>query len=592
MQFKRRTHTCGELRESNIEQNVVLNGWVDRRRDLGGVIFIEIRDRHGVIQVVFEPTHNEQAHQAAKDLRNEFVISVEGVVRKRPADTDNQELPTGHIDVMVDNLIVLNESETPPFAIKDDIDTHEDLRLKYRYLDLRRPKLQKSLILRHKMAQITRKYFDENGFIEVETPVLMKSTPEGARDFLVPSRMHKGKFYALPQSPQTYKQLLMVSGMDRYFQIVKCFRDEDLRADRQLEFTQIDVEMSFVDQEDIFTIVEGLMKQFFKQVWNRELQIPLQRLSFDEAMEKYGSDKPDVRFDLEMKTLDNIFTNTGFKVFKDAVDSNGIITGLLAKDCGNYTRNQLDVLTDFVKGHGAKGLIWIRVKDSATGGELESPTMKFFTDEEKKNLTEALDAKAGDLIFILSGSKLKTLNTMGALRLEMAKRLNLIKEDSEPKLLWVTDFPLFEWDEETGRFYAMHHPFTSPRIEDIQLMESDPGKVKARAYDLVLNGNEIAGGSIRIHNSDLQAKMFKSLGISDEEAKYKFGFLMNAFKFGAPPHGGIAFGFDRMAMIFAGEKSIRDVIAFPKTASAVSLMDDSPSLVDESQLKELHIRVR
>jgi aspartyl-tRNA synthetase len=588
MQFKRRTHTCGELRETNVGENVVLNGWVDRRRDLGGVIFIEVRDRHGITQVVFEPTFNEQAHTLAKDLRSEFVIAVEGVVRKRPADTDNADLATGHIDVMVNNLIILNEAETPPFAIKDDIDTHEDLRLKYRYLDLRRPKLQKSLILRHKMAQITRQYFDENGFIEVETPVLMKSTPEGARDFLVPSRMHKGKFYALPQSPQTYKQLLMVAGMDRYFQIVKCFRDEDLRADRQLEFTQIDVEMSFIDQEDIFTIVEGLMKRFFKQVWNRELQIPLPRLSFDDAMEKYGSDKPDLRFDLEMKTLNDLFNNTGFKVFKDAADAGGVITGLLAPGCGDYTRNQLDVLTDFVKGHGAKGLIWIRVKEN----ELESPTMKFFTEEEKQNLTKSLNAKPGDLIFILSGTKLKTLNTMGALRLEMAKRLNLIKEDSEPKLLWVTDFPLFEWDEETGRFYAMHHPFTSPRVEDIPLMSSDPGKVKARAYDLVLNGSEIAGGSIRIHNSELQSKMFQALGISDEEAQYKFGFLMNAFKYGAPPHGGIAFGFDRMAMIFAGEKSIRDVIAFPKTASAISLMDDSPSLVDENQLKELHIKVR
>ena len=588
MQFNRRTHTCGELREKNIGESVVLNGWVDRRRDLGGVIFIEVRDRHGITQVVFEPTFNEQAHHAAKDLRSEFVISIEGVVRKRPADTDNPELPTGHIDVMVNNLIVLNEAETPPFAVNDDIDTHEDLRLKYRYLDLRRPKLQKSLILRHKMAQLTRKYFDENDFIEVETPVLMKSTPEGARDFLVPSRMHKGKFYALPQSPQTYKQLLMVSGMDKYFQIVKCFRDEDLRADRQLEFTQIDVEMSFIDQEDIFTIVEGLMKRFFKEVWNRELQTPLPRLSFDEAMEKYGSDKPDLRFNLEMRILNNVFTNTGFKVFKDAADNGGVITGLLAQGCGEYTRNQLDVLTDFVKAHGAKGLIWIRVKDN----ELDSPTMKFFTDEEKINLTKSLGAKAGDLIFILSGSRLKTLSTMGVLRLEMAKRLNLIKENSEPALLWVTDFPLFEWDEETGRFYAMHHPFTSPRVEDIPFMDSDPGKVKARAYDLVLNGNEIAGGSIRIHNSDLQAKMFNALGISEEEAQHKFGFLMNAFKYGAPPHGGIAFGFDRMAMIFAGEHSIRDVIAFPKTASAVSLMDDSPSTVAEEQLKELHIKVR
>ena len=588
MQFKRRTHTCGELRESNIGQNVVLNGWVDRRRDLGGVIFIEIRDRHGITQVVFEPTFNEQAHHAAKELRSEYVISVEGVVRKRPADTDNPELATGYIDVMVNKLIILNEAETPPFAIKDEIDTHEDLRLKYRYLDLRRPKLQKSLILRHQMAQITRQYFDENGFVEVETPVLMKSTPEGARDFLVPSRVHKGKFYALPQSPQQYKQLLMVAGMDRYFQIVKCFRDEDLRADRQLEFTQIDVEMSFVDQEDIFTTVEGLMQRFFKQVWNRELQLPLLRLSFDEAMEKYGSDKPDLRFDLQMKTLNDVFSSTQFKVFNEAINGGGIVTGLLASGCGDYTRNQLDVLTDFVKGHGAKGLIWIRVKEN----ELDSPTMKFFTDEEKQNLTKALNAKAGDLIFILSGAKIKTLNTMGALRLEMAKRLNLIKEDSEPKLLWITDFPLFEWDEETGRFYAMHHPFTSPRVEDIPLMITDPGKVKARAYDLVLNGNEIAGGSIRIHNADLQSQMFKSLGISEEEAQHKFGFLMNAFKYGAPPHGGIAFGFDRMAMIFAGEHSIRDVIAFPKTASAISLMDDSPSTVDETQLKELHIKIR
>ena len=588
MQFKRRTHTCGELREKNTRENVVLNGWVDRRRDLGGVIFIEIRDRYGITQIVFEPTFNEQAHAAAKDLRNEFVISVEGVVRKRPTDTDNPELPTGHIDVMVNNLIVLNEAETPPFPIKDDIDTHEDLRLKYRYLDLRRPTLQKNLLLRHKMYLLTRKYFDENGFVEIETPVLMKSTPEGARDFLVPSRMHKGKFFALPQSPQTYKQILMVAGMDRYFQIVKCFRDEDLRADRQLEFTQIDVEMSFVDQDDIFTIVEGLMKQFFKEIWNLELKTPLPRLTFDEAMEKYGSDKPDLRFNLQMKTLNDVFTNTGFKVFKDAIDNNGVVTGLLAPGCGDYTRNQLDVLTDFVKALGAKGLIWIRVKES----ELESPTMKFFTDEEKKILTSSLNAKSGDLIFILSGPKLKTLNTMGTLRLEMAKRLNLIKEDSEPKLLWVTDFPLFEWDEETGRFYAMHHPFTSPRIEDVQLMESDRGKVKACAYDLVLNGNEIAGGSIRIHNSELQAKMFNALGISEEEAQHKFGFLMNAFKYGAPPHGGIAFGFDRMAMIFAGEQSIRDVIAFPKTASAVSLMDDSPSTVDENQLKELHIKVR
>jgi aspartyl-tRNA synthetase len=589
IRFNKRTHTCGELRQSNIGQPVILNGWVDTRRDLGGLIFIDMRDRYGITQVVFEPSFSEEAHNLAKDLRGEFVISIEGTVRKRPPETDNPSLPTGHIDVMANKLIILNEAKTSPFPIKDKIDTNEDIRLKYRYLDLRRPSVQKNLLLRHKMYQLTRKYFDENSFVEIETPVLMKSTPEGARDYLVPSRIHKGKFYALSQSPQTYKQLLMVSGFDRYFQIVKCFRDEDLRADRQPEFTQIDVEMSFVDQEDIFQMVEGLMKLFYKEILNSELQLPVPRFSFDEAMEKYGSDKPDIRFDLELTTLNKEFAHTAFKVFKEQIDSGGIITGLLANGCGDYTRNQLDVLTDFVKKLGAGGLIWMRVKDS---GELEAPIAKFLTDEEKQNLIKQINAKPGDLIFILTGSRIKTLNIIGQLRLEMARRLDLIKSDAPPKLLWVTDFPLFEWDEESKRFYAMHHPFTSPRLEDVKLMDSHPEKVKARAYDLVLNGSEIAGGSIRIHNASLQAKMFKALGISHEEAEYKFGFLMNAFKFGAPPHGGIAFGFDRLAMIFAGESSIREVIAFPKTASAVSLMDDSPSNVDETQLKELHIKIR
>ena len=589
MFFNKRTHTCGELRESDIGQPVVLNGWVDTRRDLGGLIFIDLRDRYGITQIVFEPSLSEEAHNLAKDLRSEFVISVEGTVRKRPPETDNATLPTGHIDVMVKKLVILNEAKTTPFPIRDKIDTSEDIRLKYRYLDLRRPSVQKNLLLRHKMYQIVRKYFDENNFVEIETPVLMKSTPEGARDYLVPSRIHKGKFYALPQSPQTYKQLLMVSGFDRYFQIVKCYRDEDLRADRQPEFTQIDVEMSFVDQEDVFQMVEGLMKLLYKEIWNLELPLPLPRFTFDEAMEKYGSDKPDLRFNIELTTLNKVFANTTFKVFKDQIDSGGITTGLLANECGDYTRNQLDVLTDYVKKLGAGGLIWMRVKE---GGELEAPIAKFLTDEEKKNLVSAINAKPGDLIFILTGSRLKTLNIMGQLRLEMARRLDLIKTDSPPKLLWVTDFPLFEWDEETKRFYAMHHPFTSPRIEDVKLMDSHPEKVKARAYDLVLNGNEIAGGSIRIHNASLQAKMFKALGIGHEEAEHKFGFLMKAFKYGAPPHGGIAFGFDRMAMIFTGESSIREVIAFPKTASAISLMDDSPSNVSEEQLRELHIKIR
>ena len=565
----------------------MLNGWVDRRRDLGGVIFIGLRDRYGITQVVIEPEKNEDVQKLGKQLRNEFVVSVEGTVRKRPADQVNKEMATGEVDVVVDNLEILNEAETPPFAIKDNTDAFEDLRLKYRYLDLRRPVLQKNLLLRHKMYQSVRKYFDANSFVEVETPVLMKSTPEGARDYLVPSRIHKGKFYALPQSPQQYKQLLMVAGFDRYFQIVKCFRDEDLRADRQPEFTQIDVEMSFVDQENVFEVVEGLMKSLFKEMWNKELKLPVQKLSFDEAMEKYGSDKPDLRYGLELVTLNNVFKNSEFKVFKEAVESDGIVTGIVAPGCAEYSRNQIDNLTSFVKNLGAKGLVWLKVKEN----ELDSPIAKFLSDEEKKNLISETNAKSGDLILILAGKRLSTLTQLGSLRIEMAKRLELIKQGSEPKLLWVTDFPLFEWDEDTKRFYAMHHPFTSPRIEDIPLLDTDPGKVKARAYDLVLNGSEIAGGSIRIHKSDLQSKMFNALGISKEEAEKKFGFLMNAFKYGAPPHGGIAFGFDRMVMIFVGESSIRDTIAFPKTSSALSLMDESPSEVSEEQLKELHIKI-
>lgn len=588
MLFQQRTHTCGVLREEHIGNRVVLNGWVDTRRDLGGVIFIELRDRYGIVQVVFEPSFNQEAHIAASELRSEFVVSVEGLVRKRPEGMENPSLATGMIDVMVDRLVILNRAKTPPFAISDTTDANEELRLKYRYLDLRRPKLQSNLLLRHKMYQITRQYFDEQSFVEVETPVLMKSTPEGARDFLVPSRLHRGKFYALPQSPQQYKQILMVAGMDRYFQVVKCFRDEDLRADRQPEFTQIDVEMSFVDQEQVFEIVEGLMARFYKEVWNRELQLPVQRLTFSEAMERFGSDKPDLRFGLEMQTLNTVFQNTEFRVFKDALSSGGIITGLKAPGCGTYTRNQLDVLTAMMKKLGSGGLIWIRVTEEG----IESPTAKFFTETEQHELLKAMDAVPGDLMFVLVGKKWKTLSLMGSLRLEMARRLDLIQPDAAPALLWVYEFPLFEWDEETQRLYAMHHPFTSPRIEDIPLMESAPEKVFARAYDLVLNGNEIAGGSIRIHDAALQQLMFSALGLSAEEAQEKFGFLMNAFQYGAPPHGGIAFGFDRLAMIFAGEASIRDVIAFPKTTSGISLMDDAPSTVPDENLKELHIRVR
>lgn len=587
MRYKKRTHTCGELRESNIGQIVTLNGWVDNRRDLGGVIFIDLRDRYGITQIVFEPNYNSKAHSDAKDLRNEWVISVTGKVRRRPEGTENFELETGLIDVMVDEVTVLNKAQTPPFPLEDNINTSEETRLKYRYLDLRRRPMQRNLILRHKMYQIVRRYFDENNFLEIETPFLMKSTPEGARDFLVPSRLHKGHFYALPQSPQTYKQLLMVSGFDRYFQIVRCFRDEDLRADRQYEFTQIDVEMSFVDEEDIFAIVEGLMKRLYSEALGLDIQTPFPRLPYKDAMELYGSDKPDLRFDLKLVKLNHIFSNSNFRLFSDAIKKGGIVSAINAKGCGNYTRNQLDVLTDFVKKLGSGGLVWIRVTENG----LESPTLKFFTEDEKAELIKATNAELGDLILIQAGDWKKTLSIMGTLRLEMARRMNLIPQNSEPKLLWVTDFPLFEYCEEENRLVAMHHPFTSPKDEHIDLMLTDPLKVQAKAYDLVLNGNEIAGGSIRIFDSEIQAKMFQVLGISKEEAEDKFGFLMNAFKYGAPPHGGIAFGFDRMVMLFAGQNSIRDVIAFPKTSNGISLMDGAPTPISPEQLKELHIKV-
>ncbi|NNJ51935.1 MAG: aspartate--tRNA ligase [Ignavibacteriaceae bacterium] len=587
MNFNIRTHTCGELRKINVGENIVLNGWVARRRDLGNLIFVWLRDRYGITQVVFEPVYKD-AYELAKKLRNEFVISVEGKVRIRPENAVNKELTTGEMDILVNKLEILNEAETPPFEIKNDTDAYEDLRLRYRYLDLRRPSLQKILLLRHKMYQVTRKYFDENSFTEIETPVLMKSTPEGARDYLVPSRIHKGKFYALPQSPQQYKQLLMVSGFDRYFQIVKCFRDEDLRADRQPEFTQIDVEMSFTNREEVFKVVEGLMKNFFKEIWNVDLSLPIPRLTYDEAMMKYGSDKPDLRFDLQLQNLNGVFTGTEFKVFGEVLKSKGIVTGIAAPGCASFSRNQVDGLTQLVKDRGAKGLVWFKVGD----GKLDSPTAKFLTDKEIYDLMNKLNAKQDDLILILAGDVNSTLNQMGALRLEIAKRLGLIKPDTPKSLLWITDFPLFEWDEETKRLYAMHHPFTSPRTEDLDLLDKEPGKVKAQAYDLVLNGNEIAGGSIRIHNANLQAIMFKALGLSEEEAQQKFGFLMNAFRYGAPPHGGIAFGFDRMVMVFAGVDSIRDTIAFPKTASALSLMDEAPSPASEEQLKELHLKIR
>jgi aspartyl-tRNA synthetase len=589
MKFNKRTHTCGELSAKNVDEKVVLNGWVNSRRDLGGLIFITVRDRYGITQVVFEPAENSEVYETAKKLRSEYVVSVEGKVRLRPDGMVNPEMKTGEIEVVAERLIILNEAETPPFVISDKIDVSEELRLKYRYLDLRRREMQEALLLRHKTYQIVRRFFDENGFVEVETPVLMKSTPEGARDYLVPSRIHKGKFYALPQSPQTYKQLLMVAGFDRYFQITKCFRDEDLRADRQPEFTQIDVEMSFVDTEDVFETVENLMKRLFKEIKNYDLKTPLPRLSYDDAMNKYGSDKPDLRFGLEIVHLNEVVKNSEFKVFASSAGEDGIVGAITAKNvASDFSRSKIDALTKYVKELGAGGLIWMKV--NADG--VQSPIAKFLSDEEIQNILKETQAEENDLILIIAGDKAKMLPVLGALRLEIARQTNLIKNDAAPSLLWVTDFPLLEWDDETQRYYAMHHPFTSPRPEDIDLLETAPEKVKARAYDLVLNGNEIAGGSIRIHNRDVQEKMFRALGISKEEAEEKFGFLLNAFKYGAPPHGGIAFGFDRLVMLFAERDSIRDVIAFPKTTSALSLMDNSPSEVSEEQLKELHIRIR
>jgi len=545
-----------------------------------------VRDRYGKTQVVFNPKTNQELHQKASELRSEDVISVSGKVELRPQGMANPTMPTGDIDVIAEELIILNRADTLPFLIDEDVKATEETRLQYRYLDLRRKPLQKNLITRHKMYLIARKYFDELRFIEIETPMLMKSTPEGARDYLVPSRIHHGKFYALPQSPQTYKQLLMVAGMDRYFQIVKCFRDEDLRADRQPEFTQIDVEMSFVDEQDIMNAAEGLMKRFFKEIKGIDIQTPFPRLTYNEAIETYGSDKPDLRFDLKFTNVNELVRNTNFKVFSEMIKKGGVVAGFVAPKCVSYSRSQLDGLTEFVKNLGAGGLVWIKVTEEGA----ESPIEKFVGKEVLNSIRKKMRANVGDLILLISDLWMKAYTTLGALRLEMANRLKLIDENKN-SLLWVTDFPMFEYDEVEKRYVAVHHPFTSPKLEDLSLLDSEPLKARARAYDLVLNGNEIAGGSVRIHDRNLQSKVFKLLGINEEQAKRKFGFLLEAFRYGAPPHGGIAFGFDRICMLLCGEKSIRDVIAFPKTTSAMSLMDESPSEVDPEQLKELHIKI-
>ena len=583
----KRTHTCGELTAEHIGEEVILNGWVGPRRDLGGVIFIDLRDRYGVTQVVFKE-EDDQLHNKAEQLRAEYVIGVKGKVITRGEENLNPNLPTGEVEIEATDLVIYSEAETPPFEIKDGISTNEDVRLKYRYLDLRRPEVQEKMMLRSKFYQSVREFYHDLEFAEVETPVLMRSTPEGARDYLVPSRVNAGKFFALPQSPQTYKQLLMVSGYDRYFQIVKCFRDEDLRADRQPEFTQIDVEMSFVDEEDVYKTHEALWKKIFKDTIGYEVETPFPRMTYDEAMNTYGSDKPDTRFGLEFKDFSEIVKDAEFKVFSDTVKKGGGVVGITVPGQGEMGRGAIDRLTDRVKQEtGAGGLIYIKMQED---GPLCS-VAKFLTDEIVDQMVERSEAKKGDLVLILAGPKPDVLKQLGQLRLMMGKEFDLIDE-STYNFLWVTEFPLLEWDEETRRYHAMHHPFTSPREEDVELMESDPGKVKARAYDLVLNGNELGGGSIRIHDQKMQRKVFELLGIGEKEAEEKFGFLLDAFKYGAPPHGGIAFGVDRAVMLLTGAKSLRDVIAFPKNQKAQSMMDNSPDVVDKHQLDELHIQLK
>ncbi len=576
-----RSHTCGELRATNIDQSVTLSGWVQKVRNLGAMTFIDLRDRYGITQIVVEEHSSEQTKEVAAQLGREYVLQVTGKVIER--SSKNPKMDTGDIEVVAEELTILNSAQTPPFTIEEHSDGGDDLRMKYRYLDLRRAPLQRAMILRHKMAHAVRNFLDSEGFLEIETPYLIKSTPEGARDFVVPSRMNPNEFYALPQSPQTFKQLLMVAGYDKYFQIVRCFRDEDLRADRQPEFTQIDCEMAFVEQEDVLSTFERWAKYMFKEVMDITLGESFPRLTWHEAMEKYGSDKPDIRFGMEFADLTELAKGHGFPVFDDAE----YVCGFAATGCATYTRKQIDELTAFVKRPqvGAKGLVWIRVDAQ---GEVKSSVDKFYSAEQVKAMADKAGAKAGDIVFILCGKKYKALSQLNTLRLEVGERLGL-RDPKKFAPLWVVDFPLFEWDDETQRYYAMHHPFTSPKAEDVEYLATDPGKVRANAYDFVCNGTEIGGGSIRIHDSKLQAQMFEILGFTPEKAEEQFGFLMNAFKFGAPPHGGLAFGFDRLCSLFGGVESIRDYIAFPKNNAGRDVMIEAPSTIDQAQLDELYL---
>ncbi len=584
----KRTNTCGELRGNDVGKQVVLNGWVDGWRDLGGVLFIDLRDRYGKTQIVFSPELPREVYETAKKLRSEFVVAVKGVVRPRPPEAKNPNLPTGEIEVAVEELEILNSSKTPPFELKEFVEASEELRLRYRYLDLRRPVMQRNLILRHQLAQITREFFTAEGFVEIETPFLTKSTPEGARDCLVPSRLHHGKFYALPQSPQTYKQILMVSGFDRYFQIVKCFRDEDLRRDRQPEFTQVDLEMSFVDEEDVMDTMERYMEVVFRKLLNRNITRPFPRLTYQEAMEKYGTDKPDLRYGLTITDVTEVFRESDFKIFRSVANEQGFIGALFVPEAAAYSRKQIDGLNQYVMELGGKGVAHLKKQ----GREFTTGISKFLSEREFARLRELGKDFDSALVLLLADAETEKAQTLlGYLRQKLAEDLGLI-DPSQFILSWTVDFPLLEYSAEEQRYVARHHPFTSPKLEDIPLLDQHPERALARAYDLILNGNEIAGGSIRIHQRELQEKMFRVLQISPEDARQKFGFLLEAFEYGAPPHGGIAFGFDRLAMLLSGVESIRDVIAFPKTTSALALMENAPSEISEEQLKELGLELR
>jgi len=585
MAWQYRTVHCGEVSNEHVGQEVVLNGWVQRRRDLGGVIFIDLRDRTGIVQIVFNPEFNKPAWEAADKVRNEYVLAVTGTVVKRDPDAVNPKIKTGEVEVHISGIEIINEAKTPPFPIEDGIDVDEQVRLKYRYLDLRRPEMQQALMLRSKAAKAFRDFLDSNGFVEVETPMLTKSTPEGARDYLVPSRVHPGEFYALPQSPQLFKQLLMVSGLERYYQIVRCFRDEDLRADRQPEFTQVDIETSFLSMEQILPMMEQMVAHVFKQTIGVDVPTPFPRLTYAEAMSRYGSDKPDIRFGMELVEITDVVANSEFKVFANVAKSGGQVKAINAKGCGHYSRKEADDLAKFAARYGAKGLAWIGIKD----GELKGPIVKFFKEEEIAEIKRRLNAEEGDLLLFVADKPKVVADALGALRIKLGEELGLI-DHSKFAFLWVVDFPLLEWDEEEQRYVALHHPFTRPKDEDLPLFDTDPGKIRAQAYDLVLNGYELGGGSLRIYKRDVQEKMFKALGFTPEEAREQFGFLMDAFEYGTPPHGGIALGLDRLVMLLAGRNNLREVIAFPKTASASDLMVNAPDVVAPKQLAELHIK--